>query len=109
MVWKHTGDIVPTVTSHQVGEKRVLATSTELGKSITQIANTILRKGEIVKGHIHCTMDEHFFFLEGECIVNVNGDRYPCVKGDYLYIPAEYTHELVAIENTTMLTIGIAL
>ena len=60
---KHLMDVAPKSTSHGVGVKRVMATSNEVGTPITQIAHTLLRKGEVVEEHFHPTMDEHFFFL----------------------------------------------
>ena len=105
---KHLMDVVPKSTSHGVGVKRVMATSNEVGTPITQVAHTLLRKGEVVEEHFHPTMDEHFFFLEGKCDVNNNGDSFLCKKGDYLYVPSEKSHKLTAIEDTIMLTIGVA-
>lgn len=109
VVWKHIGGIPPITTSHGVGEKRVLATQAEIGNPITQIAHTLLRASEKVDMHNHPTMDEHFFFLDGECIVTVEESKYLCKGGDYLYVPAGHKHEVEVKEETMMITIGIVI
>lgn len=107
VVWKHIGEIEPIATSHGVGEKRVIASQAEIGKPVTQIARTVLRAGEKVEKHVHHTMEEHFFFLEGECLVIVENCSYPCKGGDYLFVPAKYFHEIEVYKEITMITIGI--
>lgn len=57
--------------------------------------------------HIHPTMDEHFFFMDGECCVSIDGTVYNCVADDYLFIPAGCNHEIEVVKDTLMLTIGI--
>lgn len=108
VVWKHIDDISPTTTSHGVGEKRVLTTQAEIGNPITQIAHTLLRVNEKVDLHKHPTMDEHFFFLDGECTITVEESKYLCKGGDYLYVPAGHEHEVLVIKDTTIITIGIS-
>ncbi len=105
----HTANITPVKTSHLVGEKRVIATEDEVNKPITQIARTQLFAKDEVAEHLHPTMDEHFFFLKGESEVNVDGIVYNCIAEDYLYIPAGHNHSIVALSDTEMLTIGIAI
>lgn len=107
VVWKHIGEIEPIATSHGVGEKRVIASLADIGKPVTQIARTVLRVGDRVEKHVHPTMDEHFFFLEGECMVKMDECNFPCKGGDYLFVPAKYFHEIEANKEITMITIGI--
>ena len=107
VVFKHIGDIDPLSTSHGVGDKRVIATQAEVGKPVSQIARTVLHANDKVEKHVHPTMDEHFFFLEGCCTVLADDCVYPCKGGDYLLVPATCAHEIVVEEETTMITIGI--
>ena len=107
VVWRHVGEISPIATSHGVGERRVIVSQAEIGRPVTQISRTILRYNEKVEKHVHPTMDEHFFFLDGECIVNVGECKYLCKGGDYLYVPANYNHEIKVNEETIMITVGI--
>ena len=105
----HINDIEPVITSHGVGEKRVIATRANAGIPITQIARTKLLDGEVVEEHVHPTMDEHFFFLEGECEVVVDGNVVKCVGDDYLLVPAGHYHGLKAVAIIVVITLGIAL
>ena len=107
VVWKHIGEIEPIVTSHGVGAKRVIVSQAEIGKPVTQIAQTLLLAGEKIEKHTHSTMDEHFIVLEGICYIIVGENKYQCKGGDYLYVPASKEHEVVVKENTKLITIGV--
>ena len=105
---KHLTDIAPQSTSHGVGVKRIMSTSNEVGSPITQIAHTLLRKGEVVGEHLHPTMDEHFFFQSGECMVTIDKENIVCNANDYLFIPAGKAHKLEVFSDISLLTLGIA-
>lgn len=104
---RHICEIVPVSTSHGVGEKQVIATQDIVGKPITQIARIKLHAGEKVEEHVHPTMDEHFFFLSGECVVILDGIDKVCKLDDYLFVPAGCKHQIVVTKETVMITIGI--
>ena len=106
-LFRHICDITPVSTSHRVGEKRVIVTQETVGKPITQIARTKLNEGEHVEEHVHPTMDEHFFFLSGECAVVLEGTEYICRSDDYLFVPAGCNHRIEITKETVMITIGI--
>jgi len=105
---KHLTDVIPQSTSHGVGVKRVLASPNEVGTPITQIAHTLLKKGEVVEEHFHPTMDEHFYFQSGECKVTIDKKHYVCKSNDYLFVPAGKTHKLEMSSDVSLLTLGIA-
>ena len=105
---RHIADIAPVSTSHSVGEKQVLATREDVGNTVTQIARTRLKAGEEVEAHVHPTMDEHFFFLEGECEVVIDGKKHCCEAEDCLFIPAGHKHAISVKTDTIMITIGLA-
>lgn len=104
---RHIAEIVPVSTSHGVGEKRVVVTREEVGNTVTQLARTRLKAGEEVEAHVHLTMDEHFFFLEGECEVEIDGVVSRCLAEDYLFIPAGHRHAISVKMDTIMITIGL--
>lgn len=104
---RHIATIAPVSTSHGVGEKRVVATREDVGNTVTQIARTRLKAGEKVEAHVHPTMDEHFFFLEGECEVEIDGVVSRCLAEDYLFIPAGHRHSIEVFSDTVMITIGL--
>lgn len=108
MLLRHISTIAPVSTSHGVGEKQVVATREDVGNTVTQIARTRLKAGEEVEAHVHPTMDEHFFFLEGECEVEIEGKVRCCKAEDYMFIPARHRHAISVKRDTKMITIGLA-
>ena len=108
LLLRHIDDIKPVSTSHGVGEKRIVALRGDVGYPITQIARTRLEAGETVESHIHPTMAEHFFFLEGECEISIDNEVHICKANDYLFISATHSHAINVIKDTVLLTIGLA-
>lgn len=99
-------DIKPTVTSHEVGLKRVLLAANESGCSLTQIAVTELKAGEIAAAHIHPDMQEAFFVMEGDLDVTLDEQVTHCHKDDFVYVPSCTSHELKAITDVKVMTLG---
>ena len=104
-------NITPIPTSHHVGAKRVLVSSQESGCSITQIAVTDLLAGEVSAAHVHADMQEAFFVIDGELEATLSdesgGEHIElCHKDDFLYVDACTSHELRAITDVCILTIG---
>lgn len=108
IIIRNFGDIIPATTNHGAGEKRVLIANEETSTAITQVAVTMLKKGEYVETHSHLTMEEHFIFLEGECETTINGNMVMCSAGTFLKIPANTKHSLSPVTDIRMITIGIA-
>lgn len=105
---KHLKDILPRLTSHGVGEKRVLLSAGETETAVTQIAVTTLHAGETANGHSHATMEEYFFFLHGEAALTIDGERTVCHEGDFVQIRKGKFHTLEAVSEVEVMTIGIA-
>lgn len=97
IIQKDFSDILPVSTSHHVGLKTVLLSSQETSSSLTQIAITELHKGDFVDTHVHPTMDEHYYFMEGEGLMMIVDEKYICKAGTYLLIPAGYRHSLPSL------------
>lgn len=104
---KKIEEIVPVMTGHGIGEKRVLLSMDEHFSCITQIAKTALKAGDIVEKHCHPTMDEHFIFLKGKCKIIIEDEVYNCTAGQYLLLPAATSHRIEVLIDTEMLTIGV--
>lgn len=109
IVVKDVTDLSPQFTSHGVGEKLVLLSNDETSSAITQIAVSRLHEGDTVESHAHATMDEHFFFLEGEGFVNINGRLIAIKPGRFILVPALYNHDLRAVTEMMFITIGVAI
>ena len=103
---KHLNNIEPIVTSHGVGQKRVLLSKAETETGLTQIAVTKLKAGEVADEHVHETMEEEFFFMKGVAEVEIDGKAVVCRAGDFLKVSNGVRHRLRAIEDTEMMTIG---
>lgn len=99
-------DITPIVTSHAVGQKRVLLSRAESGCGFTQIAVTDLKAGETAIAHIHPDMQEGFYVLEGELNVTLNEEILHCHKDDFVYVEYGTAHELRAITDVRVMTMG---
>lgn len=103
---RNLNDISPVLTSHGVGQKRVLLSSSEAGCSLTQIAVTTLREGEIAVAHIHPDMQEAFYVMEGEVEVVLDGKHTLCNKDTFVYVEKCTSHEMKAITDCRIMTIG---
>lgn len=99
-------DIEPVVTSHNAGMKRVLLAATESGCAITQIAITELRAGEVAKTHIHEDMQEGFYVLKGNLDIVLDGVVDHCQAEDFVYVKSGASHELRAVTDVRVMTIG---
>ena len=107
-------DIQPIITSHAVGQKRVLLSKDEAGCGLTQIAVTDLSAGEVALAHIHPDMQEGFYVLDGDLDVTLNVDStgsptdnlLHCHKDDFVYVEYGTAHELRAITDVRVMTIG---
>ena len=99
-------DIKAVSTSHDVGLKRVLLAANESGCSLTQIAVTDLKAGEVAQAHIHPDMQEGFYVLDGYLDVQLDEDLLHCTKDDFVYVKSLTSHELRAITDVRIMTIG---
>ncbi len=98
-------DIEPVSTSHGVGLKRVLLSSNESGCSLTQIAVTELKAGEIAAAHVHPDMQEGFYVLDGELQVDLDGKKTTCTKDTFVYVEKCTSHEMYALTESRIITI----
>jgi len=99
-------DIQPIVTSHKAGMKRVLLASEESECALTQIAITELKAGEVVEAHVHIDMQEGFYVLSGELDIVLDGVVEHCKAEDFVYVNCGTIHELRAITDVRVMTIG---
>ncbi len=99
-------DIKAISTSHDVGLKRVLLSANESGCSLTQIAVTDLRAGEVAQAHIHPDMQEGFYVLDGNLDVKLDDEILHCTKDDFVYVKSCTSHELKAVTDVRIMTIG---
>jgi mannose-6-phosphate isomerase-like protein (cupin superfamily) len=99
-------DIEPVTTSHKAGMRRVLLAKDESDCPITQIAITDLRAGEVAEAHVHEDMQEGFYVLSGELDIALDGVVEHCYPEDFVYVKCGTSHELRALTDVRMMTIG---
>ena len=102
-------EIQPIPSSHKVGLKRVLLAANESGCAITQIAVTDLKAGEVAEAHVHEDMMEGFYVMNGELDMVQDGEVEHSKEEDFVWVRCGVRHELRAIADTRILTIGCAL
>lgn len=98
--------VLPVPTSHNAGMKRVLLAAEESGCGITQIAITDLKAGEVAEAHPHLDMQEGFYVLSGNLDIALNGVTEHCQAEDFVYVRCGISHELRAITDVRVMTIG---
>lgn len=103
---RNLDEIKPTPTSHGAGQKRVLLSSNESGCSLTQIAVTDLKAGEVATAHVHPDMQEAFYVMEGELQIMLDGHKSVCREKDFVYVDKCTSHEMTALTDCRVMTIG---
>lgn len=99
-------DIEPVLTSHNAGVKRVLLAPNESDCAITQIAVTDLKAGEVADVHVHADMQEGFYVISGGLDIVLDGVVEHCQPEDFVYVKCGVSHELRAITDVRVMTIG---
>lgn len=105
---KSLSEIEAIATFHKAGMKRVLLAAEESGCSITQIAITDLKVGEVAAGHVHEDMQEGFYVMSGELDMVLDGKIEHCVAEDFVWVECGTRHELRAVTYVRVMTIGCA-
>lgn len=106
---KSLNNISPVATSHKAGLKRVLLSANESGCPITQIAITDLKAGEVAAGHVHEDMQEGFYVMSGKLDIVLDDEIEHCVEEDFVWVEHGTRHELRAVTDVRVMTIGCVL
>jgi len=101
--------VAAVATSHGCGLKRVLLSADQTCSAITQIAVTRLRQGDVVESHSHPTMEECFLIRSGRVAMSVGGVGEELGADDFVRIAAGVEHDMKALTDCELLTIGCAL
>ena len=84
----------------------MLLSRDESNCGLTQITVTEFKAGEVALAHIHPDMQEGFYVLSGELDVTLNSETIHCHKDDFVYVEIGTAHELHAITDVRVMTIG---
>lgn len=110
-IFQSLDDIIPVVTAHGQGEKFVFLNQQDTQTDLTQFAYGTLMPGEDVVPHLHPTMEECFYFIQGEGEYLINNKLHTINANSFFRIPANTLHALKAIgkQPLTFVYFGIAL
>ena len=95
-------------TAHNTGIKKVFFSGLEVNSALTQFACGFLSAGETIEKHAHATMEEFFYFLDGNGEYLLDSVTIRVHKGVSVRIPAGTAHELRAEEDLHFIFFGIA-
>jgi len=95
-------------TSHFVGQKYVFIREAENFSKLTQAALGIITKEDIVLPHLHDTMDEYYYFLEGDAVFFLGKERLTIEPNTFVYVPSGVIHFLTTESITKFFYFGIA-
>jgi len=110
-VFQWLDDIPPVPTAHDQGEKFVFLNQEDTSTAITQFAFGKFLPGEVCEMHLHSTMEECFYFIDGEGEYMLNDIVYTIKPKCFLRIPANTLHALKAtgIKPLTFVYFGVAI
>jgi len=97
------------VTAHGIGIKKVFITGDQCDSNITQVAFGELKMYEKIENHLHTTMDEFYFFIEGQATFIIDSNDFSCPAGTFVKVPAGALHGLEAISTINFIYWGVAI
>ena len=95
-VFQSLDAIEPVSTAHNQGKKFVFLKNEDTPTPITQFAYGKFLPGEACEAHLHPTMEECFYFIDGEGEYVINEVVYIIKPNCFLRIPANTLHALKA-------------
>jgi len=63
--------------------------------------------GGMVELHVHEEMEKAIIILDGECLFKLDDQEYRLGKGDIVFVPPKYPHQLSTVGTTTLKTLVI--
>ncbi len=110
-MFQYIEDIEGEPTAHLSGLKKVFLENGDTESHLTQFAFGTFKPNEVCERHMHPTMDELFYFIEGNGVYKIEGEEVLIKPGTFLRIPAGKRHELINSGQTDLnfVYFGIAL
>ena len=106
---KHLANLDWIDTNHNGVFKKVCFVGEEFASNITQVAYTELEQGVEVAAHIHISMEEVFFLVEGICEFNIQGETILAKKQSVIKIPMNKEHSLRVISKCKFFYFGVSI
>jgi mannose-6-phosphate isomerase-like protein (cupin superfamily) len=96
-------------SNHEGIFKKVCFGSDEFISNITQVAYTELMKGAEVSTHVHPSMEEVFFLIEGVCEFKIQEIIIVAERQSITRIPSNKNHSLRAISDCKFFYFGVSI
>ncbi|MDO4198432.1 MAG: cupin domain-containing protein [Erysipelotrichaceae bacterium] len=77
----------------------IIGKTAPIHKEDYSIAVTVLEKGGKVIPHYHKISDETYIFIEGSCVMKINGELIDISKGTTIVIEPGDVHEILPAEE----------
>ena len=97
-----------TESCHPGHLKKVIFRGSEMRSSLTQVAYAELLAGEIIEEHLHESMEEVFFVLDGYCEFCLNGVLHVLIKDSVIKIAPKIKHKVKALADTKLYYFGVS-
>lgn len=110
-VFQSLNDIALVSTAHKQGQKFVFLSQRDTPTAIVQFAYGKFLPGEECEEHLHPSMEECFYFINGEGEYKIDDVVYNIKPGCFLRIPANTLHALkcTGSEPLTFVYYGVAI
>jgi mannose-6-phosphate isomerase-like protein (cupin superfamily) len=105
---KNISDLDWIDANHVGVQKKVCFAGEVFTSKITQVAYSELKGGIEVTTHIHESMEEVFFLIDGVCEFNIQGEVILAEKQSIIRIPVNKEHSLRAITSCKFFYFGVS-
>jgi mannose-6-phosphate isomerase-like protein (cupin superfamily) len=105
-------DVLPVPVSHDPHlMKRVLLKDADTRSALKMLNHTRMAPGQSFRAHAHPTMEEVFYFLEGQGEFRLGDAVIPVGAGDCVLVPATTPHACLSTGagDLVFLAFGVAL
>jgi quercetin dioxygenase-like cupin family protein len=83
--------------AHRGTVNRRLISSETVGASKLEVVLGETEPGGLAEAHYHDSAEQAIYFLEGECLVEVEGESHHMKPGDMAFFPPGIRHKVVPV------------
>lgn len=94
MLFKNLKNIDPEITSHGCGKKFVFVNKENSQTNLMQVAVGELTHKDTIDWHLHPSMDEFYYFLEGKALFHIGNESFVCEPETFVMVPCNIKHKL---------------
>jgi len=101
-------EVFPEITAHLSGQKYVFLRDSETLSNLTQAAYGIITNEDNIESHQHGSMDEFYYFLEGNGVFLVGDQKLVVIPNTFVFVPSGIEHKLTTTNKIKFFYFGIA-